>query len=86
MTPAEYFGLKVIGRVTTPPIANFPEGNYEVLKIVNLLFSAGRSFMTNKWLYENSREPLWITEQLGAVFEPIEEEPAKPTMLVRRVR
>ena len=42
--------------------------------------------MTNKWLYENSREPLWITEQLGAVFEPIEEEPAKPTMLVRRVR
>ena len=84
MTPAEYFGLPVIGRATTPPIAGFPAGNYEVIKIVELLLSAGRSFMTNKWLYESARVPLCVTEQLGATFEPFEEEPTKPTMLIRR--
>jgi hypothetical protein len=86
MTPAEHFGLKVIGRVKTPPIANFPGGDYEVLKVVELPPPAGKSFMVNKWMYENNREPLWVVEQFGAVFEPIQEELTKPTMLIRRVR
>lgn len=86
MTPAEFFGLKVIGIANTPPIANFPPGRYEVIKVIDLLPPAGKSYMTNKWLYENSRTPLFVTEQFGAVFEPYEATPPKPIMLIRRVR
>ncbi len=66
-TPAEHFGLKVIGKVKIPGIANFPEATYEVLKIVDM-GTAGRSFMVNKWYLPNRCEPLWVTEQFGAKF------------------
>lgn len=68
LTPAEHFGLKVIGQAKTPGIANFPPATYDVIKIINLPSPAGRSFMTNKWFRESNREPLFVVEQFGAIF------------------
>jgi hypothetical protein len=70
-TPAEHFGLKIIGIATTPKIAQFPIGKYEVLEIVDM-GSAGKSFMTNTWFTYNNRTPLWVTEQFGAKFKALE--------------
>lgn len=67
-TPAEHFGLKVIGQATVPGIVNFPSKTYDVIKIVNLRPPAGRAFWTNKWFRETNREPLVVVEQFGATF------------------
>ena len=67
-TPAEHFGLKVIGQAKTPGIANLSGGTYDVIKVVNLLSPAGRAFVTNKWFRETNREPLVVVEQFGATF------------------
>jgi len=82
-TPAKHFGLSIIGHATTPPIAGLPEGNYEVLRVIELLPPAGKSFLTNTWLYEYLREPLYVTELLGAVFVPLNN---SPTLLRRRAK
>jgi len=74
MTPSEYFGLSIIGYATTPSIAELPAGRHEVLKVSELLSPAGKSFMTNKWFTESNRQPLYVTEMLGAKFESLEEE------------
>lgn len=72
MTPSEFFDLPIIGYATTPSIGEFPAGRYEVIKVIELLEPAGRSFMVNKWFTENNRTPLYVVEQLGATYEPKE--------------
>lgn len=72
VTPSEYFGLPVIGYAITPPIGEFPAGRYEVIKIIELLEPAGRSFMVNKWFTDYNRTPLYVVEQFGATYEPKE--------------
>jgi hypothetical protein len=69
-TPAEHFGLPILGQVTTPSIAEFSPGKYNVIKIVELLVPAGRSYTVNTWFDENARKPLVVVEQFGAVFTP----------------
>lgn len=71
-TPAEHFGLKVIGYATSPAYGPFPETTYEVLEVVDM-GTAGRSFMVNKWYLPNNRVPLWVTEQFGAKFKKLSE-------------
>jgi len=73
MTPAEFFGKEVIGYAVTPPMGDFPAGRYEVLEVIELLAPAGKSYMVNKWFTENNRTPLYVVEQFGAKFEPLEE-------------
>ena len=68
-TPAEHFGLKVIGHVTTPAYGPFSAATYEVLDTYTFTVGkAGTSYMVNKWYLPNNRVPLWVTEQLGAKF------------------
>jgi hypothetical protein len=82
-TPSEHFGLKVIGVATTPPIAGFPAGVYDVIRVINLLPPAGKAYVTNKWFRETWREPLVVVEQFGATFEP---NPSELTSLIRRIK
>jgi len=67
-TPAEHFGLNVIGQARTPEIADLQGGTYDVIKIIELLPPAGKAFVTNKWFRETNREPLVVVEQFGATF------------------
>ena len=72
VNPSEYFGLPIIGYAKTPSIGGLSEGIYEVIKVIELLEPAGRSFMVNKWFTEYNRTPLYVVEQFGAVYEPKE--------------
>jgi hypothetical protein len=70
-TPAEHFGLPILGRVTSPGIAGLPPKTYDVVRIIELLKPAGRSYTVNAWFNESLRQPLAVVEQFGAVFTPI---------------
>jgi hypothetical protein len=69
-TPAEHFGLKIIGKVTTKQISVFAPRTYDVIKIVDW-GPAGKAYITNVWYREHMREPLAIAQQLGARYEQI---------------
>jgi hypothetical protein len=69
-TPAEHYGLPILGQVTTPGIAGFHPGKYDVIGIIDLPAPAGRSYTTNTWFNSTARIPLAVVEQFGAVFTP----------------
>jgi len=87
-TPAEHFGKKIVGRVTSPAIAEFPARTYDVIEVFDWadvgLPQGGKSYITNVWYLENNRIPLAVVEQFGATYTALSEELPSPPKYFRR--